>query len=229
MEKPESRFNLNDIAIFVEIAKQRNISRAAELTGVPTATLSRRLRVLEARLGVQLLSRTTRRIALTQAGKRYYDYCHQLVEQAVNAQDVLMADGVRPRGTLKVMLPDQLDAVRLLSFIPRFAQDWPELHFRYEHGYGLGWQGSDFDVALRWGAQADCDLVARPVGHFDFRLYASASYLAQHGNPEHPSELARHQCLKSGLCPELDCWTLQRAGQRVPFTPQARLGTHDLD
>src|SRR5690606_22354983 len=110
--------------IFVEVAKRRSISRTAESFGVPATTLSRRLRALEGRLGVELLARSTRHITLTEAGKLYYERCRALVEQAFDAHDVLREQGVKPRGTLKVLLPDPLDALQFATVVQTFGQDW---------------------------------------------------------------------------------------------------------
>ena len=230
MAHSDSAFNLNDIAIFVEVAKRLNISRTAELIGVPATTLSRRLRVLEARLGVELLSRSTRNIALTEAGKLYYDRCRLLVEQAIDAQDVLLDEGIRPRGTLKVLLPDPLEALDLVGMASAFARAWPELRLRCDYAYERGWEGArEFDVALRWGTQADSDLVARRVGEFPFRLYASASYLARAGRPARPEELATHECLIATQCRELSAWVLERDGRRMTVDPDGRVHANDIE
>ncbi|MDQ8031124.1 LysR family transcriptional regulator [Bordetella genomosp. 1] len=230
MAHTDSAFNLNDIAIFVEVAKRLNISRTAELIGVPATTVSRRLRVLESRLGVELLSRNTRSIALTEAGKLYYDRCRMLVEQAIDAQDVLLDEGIRPRGTLKVMLPDPLDGIGFVAMASAFARSWPELRLRCDYAHDRGWEGArEFDVALRWGTQADSDLIARRIGFFPFRLYASPAYLSQHGRPARPEELETHQCLIATQCRELAAWVLERDGRRMTLDPQGRLHAHDLE
>ncbi|WP_459615772.1 LysR family transcriptional regulator [Bordetella sp. 2513F-2] len=223
-------FNFNDVAIFVEVAKQCSISRTAELTGVPASTLSRRLSVLEDRLGMRLLSRTTRRIALTEAGRLYFERCRNLIEQALDAQDVLRDHGMRPRGTLKILLPDPLGIVRLPAFMVQFARTWPELQFRCSYRRGRRWEhDGDFDVALRWGTQADSDLVARSVAQFEFRLYAAPGYLARQGCPAHPDDLRHHDCVYTDMCPELSCWTLHGGEQRLSVKPRPRLVVDDLD
>ncbi|OZI66151.1 LysR family transcriptional regulator [Bordetella genomosp. 4] len=223
-------FNFNDIAVFVQVAKQRSISRTAEQTGMPASTVSRRLSMLEERLGVQLLSRTTRRILLTEAGKLYYEHCHQLIEQAQDAQDLLLDHGAQPRGTLKVLLPDMLDAIELPVFIPQFARAWPELQFRYDYHHGPQWeQHRDFDVALRWGTQLNSDLVARSIAQIEFGLYASEDYLKKRGMPKHPGELTLHDCVYADLCKELVSWTFRSSGQPLVVEPQSRLGLSDMN
>ncbi len=223
-------FNFNDIVFFVEVAKRQSLSRTAESINVPPSTLSRRLQVLEQHLGVELLARSTRKIALTEAGKLYYERCRQLVEQVTDAQDVLLQQGIKPVGTLKMLLPDPLDALRFSTLVQAFAQDWPSLDFHCDYTGGRGWDASrEFDVALRWGAQPDSDLVARCLGFVPFRLYASRDYLARHDNPLTPEDLDSHECLRCDVCPELMSWTLVQDDERAAVRPQARMRANDLE
>lgn len=228
MTLADTAFNLNDVAIFVEIAKRGNITRTAELTGIPTATLSRRLRALETGLGVELLSRSTRRIALTESGRLYYDRCRELVEQVMDAHETLREAGTQPRGTLKVLLPDPLDALDFTGRAKAFAEAWPELSYRFDYG-SVQRDQREFDVALAWGEQPDSDLIARAVAAVPFRLYASPEYLARHGTPKTPDDLALHVCLGSDVCGELNHWTLQRGRERHELTPQGPLQSNDLE
>ncbi|WP_144639257.1 LysR family transcriptional regulator [Bordetella genomosp. 13] len=230
MRQSASGFNFNDIVYFVEVAKRQSLSRTAESIDVPASTLSRRLQALEQHLGVQLLARSTRKIVLTEAGKLYYDRCRQLVEQASDAQDVLLQQGIKPSGTLKVLLPDPLDALRFASLLQDFAQDWPTLDFHCDYTGGRGWEASrEFDVAVRWGVQPDSDLVARCLGFVPFRLYASRAYLGRHGWPETPADLHAHECLRCDVCPELSAWTLVQGDERIGVSPRARLRANDLE
>ncbi len=226
----DSSFNLNDIAIFVEVAKRQSIARTAESFDVPATTLSRRLQALESRLGVQLLARSTRHIALTEAGRLYFDRCRLLVEQALDAHDVLREQGVKPVGTLKVLLPDPLEALQLSAAVQSFAQQWPELDCCYDYHGGQHWQTHrEFDIALRWGRQADSDLLGRCLAVVPFRLYASRNYLARHGTPTQPRELLAHQCIGSSVCDELALWTLARGNDNVAIGTGTRLRSNDLE
>ncbi|CAM3958369.1 HTH lysR-type domain-containing protein [Bordetella tumbae] len=227
---PSLDFDFNDIAVFVLVAKQRSISCTAELIGVSASTVSRRLSSLEEHLGVQLMSRSTRRILLTEAGKLYYEHCHKLIEQAHDAQDLLLEHTAQLRGTLKVLLPDTLDAIQLPAFIPQFARAWPDLQIHYDCHQDLQWeQHRDFDVALRWGTQSNSDLILRNIAQIEFGLYASEQYLKTRGMPKHPGELARHDCVYADLCKELASWTFHHSEQPLVVKPQSHLVLNDLD
>lgn len=223
-----SQPDLNDIALFVEVARRGNISRAADTTGVPASTVSRRLRKLEATLGVSLLVRTTRQITLTDAGRLYFERCRQLVEEVRDAHSVLHELGVRPRGTLRVLLPEPLEALDFTQLAREFAEHWPELEYRYDYSHEPNpHPARQFDVALRWGEQADSDLIARRLADIPHQLYASPHYLREHGVPASPGDLIRHECLGSDVCGELSAWTLERDGERVRIPVTGRFGSNN--
>lgn len=226
----EAQPDLNDIALFVEVAKRSNISRAAETTGVPATTVSRRLRELEATLGVSLLVRTTRRITLTEAGRLYFERCRDLVDQVRDAHYVLHGMGVRPHGTLRVLLPEPLDALDFTKLAGEFAEHWPELEYRFDYSHeSVLDPAQEFDVALRWGKQADSDLIARRLADIPHQLHASPRYLKAHGAPSSPNDLANHQCLRSDLCGELSSWTLERGDSRVDVPVGGKLASNNLE
>jgi len=230
MASYENSYNLNDLAIFVEIAKRRNISKTAEVTGVPSSTLSRRLGILEAHLGVQLLARSTRKMALTEAGRLYFDRCKELIELAFNAREALQEEGRRPRGKLKVMLPGPLEPLSVARVVSDMVRTSPELSIECDYCFGeADLANREFDVALRWGAQADIDLTARVIGFYPFHLFASREYVARFGNPQTLLELQAHECLVSDGCQELSVWSLERKGTHQAFKPRGHLRANSLD
>lgn len=230
MASYEHAFNLNDLAIFVEIAKRQNISKTAEVTGVPSSTLSRRLSILEAHLGVQLLARSTRKMALTEAGKLYFERCRKLIELAFNAREALQEEGRRPRGKLKILLPGTLESLSVMEVIGDIVRTSPELSVECDYYFGEdSLENCEFDVALRWGAQADTDMAARLIWLFPFHLYASPEYVARHGQPETPEALQVHECLVFDGCRELLIWSLGQGGNHQLVHPQGPLRVNSLD
>lgn len=230
MASYEHSFNLNDLAIFVEIAKRRNISKAAEVTGVPSSTLSRRLSILEAHIGVQLLARSTRKMALTEAGKLYFERCRELIELAFNAREALREEGRRLCGKLRILLPGALESLRVVEVIGDIVRTSPELSVECDYYFGEGSPANrEFDVALRWGTQADTDMAARLIWLFPFHLYASPEYVARHGQPEAPEDLRVHQCLVFDGCRELLIWSLGQGGKHQAVHPQGPLRVNSLD
>lgn len=230
MASYDHAFNLNDLAIFVEIAKRQNISKTAEVTGVPSSTLSRRLSILEAHLGVQLLARSTRKMALTEAGKLYFERCRKLIELAFNAREALQEEGRRPRGKLKILLPGTLESLRVMEVIGDIVRTSPELFVECDYYFGENSLANcEFDVALRWGTQADTDMAARLIWLFPFHLYASPAYVARHGQPETPEDLQAHECLVFDGCRELRIWSLGQGSKHQLVYPQGPLRMNSLD
>lgn len=223
--------NLNDIAIFVEVAKQRHLGRTAERLGVPASTISRRLRRLERDLGIALLVRTTRSILLTEAGTLYAERCRGLVEQTMDAHCALRDLGLVPSGTLRLCLPDTLTPLSFVDIVRTFSETWPgvDVQLDYSPGSDLSAAPVSFDIALRWGSQPDSDLIARHIATVPYRLYASAGYLRNQRPPASPSDLRGHACLGADVCPELAQWTLHGHGGAVRIATQRRISANNLD
>ncbi len=200
---------LGDVALFVEVAKEKSIKRAAEALGIPNSTLSRRITELEKSLGTQLLHRTTRRVELTEAGLVYYAKCRQIVEAAEVANAELRDLLETPQGVLRLSLPVDFSTLFLAPLIAEFASVFPLVTFDLrltEHWIDLVEQG--VDVSIRLGLQSESALMVRHLSDIEYRLYASPVYLRQSGSPRHPRDLATHSCIRM-VCPHWgDTWTL---------------------
>jgi len=204
-----------DFEEFVAIVDNGSLTAAAEVLGLPRATLSRRLARLEQRLGVRVLHRTTRRIALTAPGQELYARARRVVEAAREAEDaVRRLDGV-PRGLLRVSLPDQMPQGLLAGWLDAFMVAHPEVRLEVvASSVHVDLVGEGFDVALRVGAIEDRSLIVRTLGN-DLRIaVASPAYLAARGTPETPDDLSDHDCLvgfRAGSVPE-QRWPLTAGG-----------------
>jgi DNA-binding transcriptional LysR family regulator len=206
---------LNDIALFVEVAQRKNFVHAAEALSIPSATLSRRVTELERRIGMQLLTRTTRRIELTEAGAVYFERCRHIVEEARIAHDQLHDMAVQPKGRLRVSIPASLAQLLLPLVIKEFSQQYPDI----ECDFDLSMRTVDpisnpFDVALRFGQQPDSTLISRQVVLMAQQLYASTDYLATHGEPRTPADLSHHDCLRPTAGDSPSHWHLH-SGERL--------------
>ena len=178
---------LNDIALFVEVAKRKNFSHAAEALNIPTSTPSRRVSELERSVGMRLLNRSTRKIDLTEAGAIYFERCRHIVEEARVAHDQLLDMAVQPKGRLRISLPTSLAQLFLPSVIREFREQHPDI----ECDFDLGMRSVDpisnpFDLILRFGQQPDSSLISRKIVLMAHQLYASPEYLARHGEPRVP-------------------------------------------
>lgn len=204
---------LNDMALYVEVVKAMSFRRAADATGVPNSTLSRRISALEKAIGLRLLHRTTRRLELTEAGRLYYERCRRIVDEARLAHEQLGGMLAQPSGVLRASLPVDFATVFLAPLIAEFARRYPGIAFEFDLTPRLVDLVSEpFDVAIRMGEPKDSNLIARLLARLPGFLYASPNYLETVGEPADPAALARHQCLgfpKSGL------WTLQRGAESV--------------
>lgn len=194
---------LNDMALFVDVVKAMSFRRASEATGVPTSTLSRRISTLEKQIGLRLLHRTTRRIELTESGQIYYERCRRIVEEAQLAHEQLGEILAQPNGVLRASLPVDFAITYMAPLMVEFAAQYPGITFEFDlTPRRVDLVAEPFDVAIRIGEQKDSNLIARQLASLPAYLYASPRYLAASGEPSHPHELGRHECLgfpKNGL------------------------------
>lgn len=194
---------LNDMALFVEVAKVMSFTKAADALGVPNSTLSRRVAALEKSIGLRLLHRTTRKLELTEAGALYYEQARRIVEEAKLAHERLGEMLMHPSGVLRASLPVDFANVFLAPLIVEFADQYPNISFDFDlTPRNVDLVSEPYDVAIRIGKPKDSNLVARLLAELPGRLYASPKYLKVSGTPQTPEDLGQHQCLdfpRSGL------------------------------
>jgi DNA-binding transcriptional LysR family regulator len=210
--------HLNDMGLFVEVVKAKSFRRAAEALGVPNSTLSRRVGALEKAIKLRLLNRTTRRIELTEAGQLYYERCKRIVEEARIAHEQLGEMVAHPIGLLRVSLPVDFATTYLAPLLPEFVALYPGISFDFDlTPRNVDLVAEPFDLAIRAGAVSPSNLIARVIARVSPGLYAGAGYLARRGEPKHPAELERHECLAMR---NIDCWTLRAGAENL----EAKLG-----
>jgi DNA-binding transcriptional LysR family regulator len=201
---------LDDMALFVEVAHARSFRGAAEVTGVPNSTLSRRIGALEKAIGLRLLHRTTRKVELTEAGQIYYDRCRRIVDEARIAHEQLGEMLAQPSGVLRASLPVDFATLYMAPLLADFARRYPGISFDFDlTPRRVDLISEPFDVAIRMGELNDSGLIARLLARLTVHAYASPGYLEVSEEPTHPSQLAQHECLgfaKAGSW-ELHCRT----------------------
>ena len=184
---------------FVEVIKLGSFSEAAKILGLSRPLVSRHITDLEKHLGVRLLTRTTRRITLTEAGTEHFHFCQRVIKE-IEAQDTaLKRVQSEPAGSLKILAPKSLTTLALGDAIAKFAAAHPHLHISLMLD-DLSFRSFDFiergfDVAVHTTPVRESSLVARKIANLHWLLCASPRYLAQHSEPRRPRDLARHQCL----------------------------------
>ena len=188
--------DLNQLRVFVEVARQGGITAAARVLDMPTSTVSRWVQELEKRLGVRLLQRTTRRIQLTEIGEGYYRRGLKAIESVELAQSWVRSRAEVPQGTLRVTT-FQLFAETLLGpVLVAYLEQNPGMSVQVLiHERNVDLVDERIDLAIRVGSQTDSSLVARKLADMKGWMLASPAYLAQHGTPTHPSALAQHSNL----------------------------------
>lgn len=222
----------NDLILFARIIDAGSFSRAAEQTGLPKSTLSRRITQLEARLGERLLTRSTRRLAITEFGERILEHARRLLEETEAATAMALYRQGKPRGTLRVAMPPDFGELDLTQFLLQFAATYPEVSLELDLSpRRVDLLAERFDLAIRAAAQLpdDSTLVARQLFRQSSQLYASPAYLARYGTPAAPAELMQHVCLRliSGNGETLP-WKLTRGNETWEGVPGGPLAANSL-
>ncbi|OOG54875.1 LysR family transcriptional regulator [Polaromonas sp. C04] len=210
---------------FVSVATRGSLTAAAQAEGVAPAIMGRRLDALEERLGVKLLVRTTRRITLTHEGSAFLEDCQRLLVEVANAEASVSAGGVKASGHLRITAPAGFGRRHVAPLVPRFR----ELHADVTISLNLSDRVVDLaaegqDCAVRVGDLPDSSLVSVRLAENRRLCVATPKYLRQHGTPQHPSELARFDCLTlSSGASQSRGWAF-----RVPIATGERAGDAEV-
>ena len=187
--------DLKPLAVFAEVVDAGSMSGAARRLGMSPSAVSQTIRALEQQGGVTLLHRSTRKLALTEAGERYYPHCKRLLEAARAAADSLQQARDAPTGELRVSAPVGF-AIHVAPALAPLLADAPQLRLRLlVDDAMIDLIDARIDVAIRVGRLADSSWVARRLCDFDMILCASPDYLARMGTPTAPQHLPVHQWL----------------------------------
>jgi len=204
---------------FFHTAEERSFRRAAQRLGVTPAAVSKSILRLEEDLGVKLLARTSRSVAPTREGTLFLERCREAISSLQAGREQLSESRRMPRGEIVVTLPFVLGRV-VISELPKITARYPNLRFRIsltDRFVRLVDEG--VDVAVRIGTREDSSLIARKLRGSRWVTVAAPSWVARHGPPAHPDDLARHECLRfvatNGRPRD---WTFQDPASGRPFT-----------
>jgi len=187
---------LKQLESFVAIAARGSLTAAAKAEGVAPAIIGRRIDALEERLGVKLLVRSTRRIALTHEGTAFLEDCQRLLVELANAEASVSAGGVKASGHLRVTAPAGFGRRHVAPLVPRFHELHPEVTISLNLSDRLvDMTGESFDCAVRVGDLPDSSLVSMRLADNRRRCVATPDFVRRHGAPRHPAELSRFACL----------------------------------
>jgi len=209
---------IEDIQAFVAVADAGGLTPAAGRLGVSKSIVSRRIARLEKSLHTQLLTRTTRGAALTEAGATFREHATRIADEADAARDALSSDG-KVRGRLRVSAPLSFGATHFAPILAELASRHPELEIQASYSdRHVDLVAEGFDAAIRLGVLADSNLVARRITTFGGRLVASPAYLQKHGTPKSPDDLPAHAAINRIN----DEWPLQHGEEKITIRPHAR-------
>lgn len=218
--------DLVDLALFARVVEQRSISGAARELKIVKSAVSRRVSALEARLGVQLLRRTSRRLELTPEGEEFAAHCARMLEAARAAKDAVATAGTALRGRIRMSAPVTFTQMHLARLVAAFQIEHPEVEVELvtDDRY-VDVVGSRFDLLVRMGTLKDASFVAKRLA-IDPIVYAGApSYFARKGRPKKPADLTAHNCLHYEHIPVANEWRFDGVSPAVSGNFSANDGT----
>ncbi|HZH25865.1 MAG TPA: LysR family transcriptional regulator [Azospirillaceae bacterium] len=221
---------LDDMIAFIRVVEAKSFTAAAERLQLSKSVVSRRLSDLEERLGARLLNRTTRSLSLTPAGQAFYERARAIVSAVEDAEQTVAELNREPRGLLRVNGPMSFGLLHLAAAVSEFMKRHPaielelELTDRYVDVVEEGW-----DVAIRIGRLPNSSLIARRLAPSRRIVCASPAYLERHGRPEHPDDLARHECLLYTGIPTTGQWPFLIDGELRMVRVRGRMRVNNAD
>lgn len=175
---------LQAMQIFVKVAECASFTKASQLLDLPPATVTTAVKTLERRLGVQLMHRTTRKVALTEEGSIYLDRCTRLLADVDDAEALFAGSGAKPSGVVRIDLPERTARLMVIPALPDFFAQFPDIQLKLSSSDRfIDLVGEGVDLVVRAGILTDSSLIARTLGSMQQINCASPHYLNTHGRP----------------------------------------------
>ncbi|MCF7750189.1 LysR family transcriptional regulator [Bacillus subtilis subsp. subtilis] len=214
-----ARENFNDLQVFVTVARERSFTRAAAQLGVSQSALSHTVRGLEERLGVRLLTRTTRSVSMTEAGERLYDTVAPRMQEIEAELVALTAFRDRPAGLVRITTAEHAANSLVWPRLSKVLAHYPDIRVELTVDYGLADIVAErYDIGIRLGGRVAKDMIAVPIsGPQRMAIVASPGYFTHHVAPQTPADLATHNCIGLRLPTHggLMVWDLQKADREI--------------
>ncbi len=221
---------LHAMEIYVRVAELESFARASERLNMAPASVSTAIRNLETHLGVRLMTRTTRKVSLTDDGRAYLERCRRVLAEIDETEAALKQTQSRPQGRLRIELPTGLGHIYVTPALPAFSARYPDVKVVMSLGDRfVDLTEEDVDVILRVGKLDDSPMVAKRVYDARFVTCAAPDYLARHGTPKSPAELSKHNCLGyfSASLGRSARWSYRKGARELVHTPQGALHTNN--
>ena len=216
-----------ELQLFVEIVQAGNLSAAARALNSSPAAMSRGLTALESRLGVRLVTRTSRSFELTEEGQLFYERCARIVAEIADAEAEASSKGSTIKGMLRVGAPMEIGRRLVAPLITEFKGKFPDVQVHLVlSDSGLDVIDDGLDVALRVGLPSDSSVIARKVLTAKRITCASPDYFKKHGTPMRPGDLLQHDCIRLVRGRRvMDAWVFQEQGKRFEVVVNGTLTT----
>ncbi len=215
--------NLPDMAVFARVVETGSFSEAARQLGLTPSAVSRQVARLEGALRLRLLERTTRKLRLTEAGAIAYARCQDMLAAARGVMALTDAYAAAPRGLVRVSMPKAIARLVVHPLMPAFLRRYPELDVQLiVTDRVVDMFEEPVDLAIRITEAPPPGLAGRPLMQMRHLICASPAYLAAHGTPAHPRELAQHSCLYLGEDERDRHWRFQRGQEEVTVAVRGR-------
>lgn len=215
---------LDAMTVLLAAVETGSLSAASRRLGMPLATVSRKVADLEAHLHTRLFIRSSRHVALTDAGRAYVEASRIILEKVDDAERAAAGEFIAPRGELAVTAPVVFGRLHVLPIVVEFLKAYPEINLRLSlSDRQVNLVEDHIDLAIRIGNLPDSDMIATKLGSIRRAAYASPAYLARRGTPQLPEDLARHDCITFEGFTSPAAWTFMRGRKEVAVPVHSRL------
>lgn len=221
---------LDAMHLFVRVAELGSFAAVAQQLGLARSVVTRQIAALEAHLGVKLMARSTRRLSLTSAGTAYLEKCRVILNLVETAETDVAEERVNPRGNIRISLPLSFGLKRLAPLLLEFSRRYPEVGLDMDYSdrrVNLIEEG--IDLSIRITRRLEGSDIARRIGTARMLAVASPDYLARHGRPQHPAELAHHECLGYTVGGTGQSWQFMVDGLLASFPVRSRIHANNGD
>ncbi|MBR9728055.1 LysR family transcriptional regulator [Shewanella intestini] len=220
---------LGDMELFVKVIKNGGLAAAGRVVGLSPARMTARINGLEQRYGTRLLNRTTRQVNLTEEGRIFFDACQRVLSEVEQAEAQLQVGKATLSGPLRITAPSDIGQLHIVPIIDQFVADFPNVQpYVYLSDGIMNLSDQNFDLAIRYGALPDSNLISKNLYQSHRVLCASPDYLARKGTPRTPQCLIHHDCL--ALVREVEplvTWHFHKDSQHMSMVIKPARSTND--